>query len=275
MKRVKILALAGAASMLAATGAMAAIQNSKHDLSSVSTSGGNTFSGTNEVCVFCHTPHGSDTSAPVPLWNRALNSSPSTTYTTYDSLQTSTLDGQIGYVGSVSLACLSCHDGTQAMDSIINEPGSGTDNAAYNAGTWTGSNQTSGKIKAGLITNIGVDLRNDHPVGVQYAGGGIAGNAECSTVPAPSTYNDADFVQPKCATINSTSFWYLDRNADSKRQRTDLILYTRNDLDRVVGGEPEPSVECASCHDPHETTYGTFLRMSNSGSGLCLACHVK
>ena len=28
-------------------------------------------------------------------------------------------------VGSVSLACLSCHDGAQAMDNLINAPGSG------------------------------------------------------------------------------------------------------------------------------------------------------
>lgn len=274
MKRVTSLALLGAASMLAASGAMAAIANSKHDLSSVSTSGGNTFSGTNEVCVFCHTPHGSDTSAPVPLWNRNLNSTPSTTYTTYDQLNTSTLDGSIGYVGSVSLACLSCHDGTQAMDTVINEPGSGVDNAAYTAGTWSGANQTSGKIKAGLITMIGTDLKNDHPVGVQYAGGGLT-DANCGAAITTSMFKDEDFFVPTCVTVNSTPFWYLEKSGNAKRDRKDIILYTRDDLDRVVGGTKEPSVECASCHDPHETANGTFLRISNSGSGLCLACHNK
>jgi predicted CXXCH cytochrome family protein len=34
-------------------------------------------------------------------------------------------------------------------------------------------------------------------------------------------------------------------------------------------------VECASCHDPHDTTHTPFLRKSNSGSGLCLTCHNK
>ncbi len=47
-------------------------------------------------------------------------------------------------------------------------------------------------------------------------------------------------------------------------------------------GEGNPDVvfydaktECPSCHDPHKTTYGKFLRVSNDGSTLCLICHNK
>ena len=48
-----------------------------------------------------------------------------------------------------------------------------------------------------------------------------------------------------------------------------MILYTRN-----FAAGSGPSVECASCHDPHtETT--TFLRTSNDDSAVCLACHIK
>ena len=36
-----------------------------------------------------------------------------------------------------------------------------------------------------------------------------------------------------------------------------------------------PSVECASCHDPHRADTSTFLRIANAGSAVCLACHVK
>jgi predicted CXXCH cytochrome family protein len=32
-------------------------------------------------------------------------------------------------------------------------------------------------------------------------------------------------------------------------------------------------VECASCHDPHDTRAGAMLRMQNNRSQLCLACH--
>jgi len=34
-------------------------------------------------------------------------------------------------------------------------------------------------------------------------------------------------------------------------------------------------VECGSCHDPHEATNGTFLRISNGKGDLCTGCHVK
>ncbi|MDQ1298438.1 MAG: hypothetical protein QG558_977 [Campylobacterota bacterium] len=34
-------------------------------------------------------------------------------------------------------------------------------------------------------------------------------------------------------------------------------------------------VECGSCHDPHESTNGTFLRISNAGAALCTGCHMK
>jgi predicted CXXCH cytochrome family protein len=37
------------------------------------------------------------------------------------------------------------------------------------------------------------------------------------------------------------------------------------------------SMQCSSCHDPHNDTAGEqpFLRASISGSALCLVCHDK
>jgi len=36
------------------------------------------------------------------------------------------------------------------------------------------------------------------------------------------------------------------------------------------------TVQCGSCHDPHDnTTAQPFLRIDNTGSALCLDCHVK
>jgi len=35
------------------------------------------------------------------------------------------------------------------------------------------------------------------------------------------------------------------------------------------------SMECATCHDAHDDTNASFLRMDNSNSGLCLNCHSK
>lgn len=35
------------------------------------------------------------------------------------------------------------------------------------------------------------------------------------------------------------------------------------------------TVQCASCHDVHDNTFAPFLRATNVGSALCLACHAK
>lgn len=249
-----------ASTLLTATSVEATIANTKHNLGSTGT-GPNTYSGTAEICVFCHTPHGGDTSASVPLWNKTL-AAPNT-YTTYDSLGTSSLDGATAPVGSVSIACLSCHDGTQAMDAVLNAPGSGAVVASYSAGTWTGNSSPQG------IALIGQDLSNDHPIGIQYGGGGIT-----KTAPAAPT-NDVDFVSPNNATINGNTIWWVDTEAtpNGTRQKTDMQLYTRS-VAAIDGGTAQPFVECASCHDPH-TENSTFLRVSNAGSAVCLACHTK
>lgn len=243
---------------------MAGISSTKHNLGTTGTGTNHLTAGTSEICVFCHTPHASNTaSGAPPLWNKAL---PTSTYTTYSTANSSTIDGEVLSVGSVSLACLSCHDGTQAMDNMINAPGSGGYNASgasLTGATWTGANQTAGVLKANIVTNIGTDLRNDHPVGIQYCGGGIT--------TAGGTCADSDFYAPANATINGTKVWWVDTSAGTTntREKTDMILYTRT-FTAGVG----PSVECASCHDPHSTNT-TFLRIENTNSAVCLSCHNK
>ena len=259
--------------------AIAQVANTKHNLGSAGT-GPNTFSGTAEICVFCHTPHGASTTAAVPLWNRTLDDP--TTYQTYDSLGTSSMQGATAPVGSVSIACLSCHDGTQAMDAVSNQPGSGLVDATFNGGNW-GTSPAASTSPIGSITNSVVrltkDLRDDHPIGVQYGGGGL-------TVATPNLaagqHNDPDFNATASEVINGTTIWWVDTGG-AGRQKTDIQLYTRTDTQSAAGtgstsvaiaGGAQPYVECASCHDPH-TTNPTFLRISNDGSAVCLACHNK
>ncbi len=249
--------------LMAWTDASADVANTPHNLGS-NGPGPNTFSGTAEICVFCHTPHGGDTSASVPLWNKNLTTA---SYTTYDSLGTSSLNGATAPVGSVSIACLSCHDGTQAMDLVLNEPGSGAIVDSYSnpttGGAWTGSSSPTG------IALIDVDLQDDHPVGIQYGGGGL-------TVTSPTAgTNDPDFKTAATADINGTQIWWVDTGTLNigTRQKTDMQLYTRS-VAGIDGGAAQPFVECASCHDPHTET-GTFLRISNDNSAVCLACHTK
>jgi hypothetical protein len=301
---------------LVTASAFAGIANTRHNLGATGT-GLNHTDGTGEICIFCHTPHGGDTAAPVPLWNKKLTNPAN--FTTYDQLGTSTLDAAVGTVGSVSLACLTCHDGTQAIDNIINAPGSGgfdTTGGGVDGLAWTwvtdgtlGTNgQFTGGVAAGNIWQIGTDLTNDHPVSMQYGGGGYSlssptGGKFGTTTPT----RDEDFAV--ATQIPGSPRWYVENSkppgATAGFDKWDFKLYTRDTSTEThvsangaaFAGEQEPFVECGSCHDPHfETT--TFLRMdgtvdvstggltgavtgvtgtaqSNTGSRVCLTCHTK
>lgn len=275
--------LFGATAVVAALGmsqqAVAGIADTKHNLGS-SANGGtgsaarvNSTTGTAEICVFCHTPHASNTLATgAPLWNKAVPLA--NTFTTYGTANSSTIDGKVLDVGSVSLACLSCHDGAQAMDNMVNAPGSGGYNAAgaSAAYTWTGANQTAGALKAGIVSNLGKDLSNDHPIGIQYCGGGITGTATTGCKD-PDFQGGTTGTNLKTASINQVQVWWVDTSVGTSgsRDKTDMILYNRE----FTAGVPGPSVECGTCHDPHSSTNATFLRVSNDASAVCLACHVK
>lgn len=127
----------------------AQIRNSKHDLSSSSTTTGPKSTSSNEVCVFCHTPHSQ--AATTLLWNRTASSA---TYTVYSS---SSMEQVVGQPGSSSKNCLSCHDGTVAFNSLLNNPGSGV-----------GTAPTMSKSAISGWDSLSTNLSNDHPVGFVY-----------------------------------------------------------------------------------------------------------
>jgi len=230
------------------------IKGSKHDLSS----GGDAQVGAGgEICVFCHTPHGSNTTAAVPLWNKTLTDPSS--YTLYNATSSSTIDGDVAAVGSVSLACLSCHDGTQAMDAVLNVEGSGGYNASGSGGTTTMAGDITTPGTGGAIPNLNTDLTNDHPVGIEY--GSLTG----------------DSAQYQALSGTSPQQW-VDTTGPGVREKADLTLYDR--------GDGTARVECATCHDPHNGPLdsagapdvgaaGTFLRIANTNSAVCLTCHIK
>lgn len=188
------------------------------------------------------------------------------------------MDGEVVAVGSVTLACLSCHDGYQAMDNLINAPGSGgydsTGGGATGLGyTWSAGGEIIGTTDP--IPRIGVNLRDDHPIGIPYCGG-----ASSYTSAALTGCADGDFVSSgwSSKTINSQTVYWLDGTGTTAgiRDKQDVIFYTRTDFS---GGSAQPSVECGSCHDPHVESKGTenimFMRVATAGSAICLACHVK
>ncbi len=115
----------------------AAITGSAHDFSTENWN----FGG--EICQPCHTPH--DASLDVagsPLWNRQSTSAIFQLYSspTFDGAST------IAQPSGTSKLCLSCHDGTVALD---------------NFGGFTGGNEFT-------FLQVGTDLRNDHPISFVY-----------------------------------------------------------------------------------------------------------
>lgn len=268
---------AAAVAALFSGSALAGIANTKHNLAggTGSTAPGNKTSSTDQICVFCHTPHASDTTTPVPLWNKALPAS--TGYTVYSS---DSMQGTADMTASASLVCLSCHDGSQAMDSTVNAPGQGLGSTLENgikvigaATNWSGTNQTSGKMNANTVAMLSKDLQNDHPIAIPYCGGGLsAANDATATT---GSCNDGDFNAIKTAKIGSNQAFWIDvaGGTANSRQRTDISLYKRE-----VGGTNVPYVECGSCHDPHVELAAplvSFMRVTTAGSAICLACHNK
>lgn len=232
--------------------ALAQIHLTKHNLTGNAVNMDRRSGASSEICMFCHTPFGGEPQVTRPLWNR---NEPAVAYNTYNSLGTASQAGANAPVGSVSLLCLSCHDGVQAMNVMIN---SGGDAMAPN----------------GLIVTR--ELSSDHPFGVQYGGGAVSQNGPPLL---PGSYSnslmrDKAFSSAQMALLNGQPVWWVDTSAGNLgvRDKTDMQLYTRSDSTFASG--PVPFVECASCHDPHSAE-PIFLRVQNVESAVCQACHNK
>jgi predicted CXXCH cytochrome family protein len=126
------------------------IAGSAHDFSAESWNTGG------EICAPCHTPHNANTSeTDAPLWDHAVTTA---TFTLYDS---DTLDATVGQPSGISKLCLSCHDGTVALDSF---------------GGSTGSTSLTGDA------SFGTDLSNHHPVSLTYDATLVAADGELNAV---------------------------------------------------------------------------------------------
>ena len=160
-----------------------------------------------QVCIFCHTPHNA---SPIrPLWNRFM---PVNAYIVYSS---NSLDARPGQPTGSSKMCLSCHDGTIALGSIVSQ------------------NQII-QMAQGITTlppgssNLGTDLSDDHPISFRYT--------------SLLATRDTRLVAPQ-------------------------ILPPALRLD--ANGE----LQCTTCHDAHDDSFGHFLVMDNADSALCRSCH--
>ena len=152
---------------MAGAGIPLPVKGSKHDLSTTGPgpykSADLASGGTSEICVFCHTPHGGNTDAP--LWNRT-NVGSITPYTSdVMSALSSTFAGDsvlgAGLKHVKTRICLSCHDGTIAMGNVVNLPYGLTADIPI-------LNTVGGLMPQAAAGFIGTNLSDDHPVAIKY-----------------------------------------------------------------------------------------------------------
>ena len=237
------------------------IASTRHNLS-VTGPGPVRASSESEICVFCHTPHGANTQAPAPLWNRQLSGATYTPYTS-SSLDAEAIRGaQLAQPGGTSKLCLSCHDGTLALGTVTNAPGSGLGGPIAMTGTAGDGTMPAGDgTLTGFTRDLGTDLRNDHPISLTF-----------DTTLAD---RDGELVDPAGAA-----------HLAAKAEKPLLPL-------EPTGQLGELQIQCATCHDPHlfdpnAAASIKFLRAdrfqsdppigSFDGAGgdmICLGCHEK
>jgi predicted CXXCH cytochrome family protein len=167
------------------------INNTVHDLRRANTFLGGQYQSENvsdeldRLCIFCHAPHhtyrlsiesasgtgplASAQATYLPLWNHSLTQTVFTPYKngpdqpltgpkhaqSTDSLLVA--QGTFDKIGAASLLCLSCHDGSIAVNEYGHDPQS------YRS-------QSSGGVSIAAEYNIGKDgyLANHHPIGFLY-----------------------------------------------------------------------------------------------------------
>ena len=186
---------------------MSKVENTPHNLANVDVWG--VVLPQNRVCLPCHISHNAildDAGQSQALWNHAM------TEQTFQMYTTST-GNPVAQPEGASKLCLSCHDGATALDSFGNNEG------FFN----------NVLIPPDRPSNLGTDLRDDHPIGVEYPPPDLLGYKDKSTF-------------------------------------TGVRVVTIDGVDRV---------ECTSCHDAHDNTFGMFLLQTVEGSALCKECHDK
>ncbi len=196
------------------------------------------FSDLGESCVYCHIPPGnndvdSSTLGGISGWNRFRGAT--NTYNLYDSR---TIDNKVLTPSPISLLCLSCHDGTMAVDMTVFKPNgwrSSEDAALHLRINGADDLMNCAKCHNGRIAHniaikhIGTDLTNDHPISMTYAG---------------LNNKDPDFNRPDGP-------YGFDNG---------VKIY-------------DNKVECATCHNVHNPDVTLLLRVS--ADRLCETCHIK
>ena len=246
MKLVALFAI-----VLIATSAIAGsstIINTPHNLSSGGP-GGVRASSEQEVCVFCHTPHKS--SGVQPLWNRQVIPQ---AYKVYSS---NSLQAKPNQPTGTSKLCLSCHDGTIALGSVLSR-----DQHIGMAGGVTTMPPGS--------KNLGTDLSDDHPISFRYDST-LAGKNPKLKDPAllPQTVRLDRNQEVQCTTCHNPHDNTNDRFLVMDNSRSQLC----NSCHSMGTTDVPGHIDCASCHQPHSAPSGPYLLKAQKPTDTCLPCH--
>jgi hypothetical protein len=244
MKTLNLLTLTMVTGSLLTLTTRAGIIGSPHDFSANDWSSGNgNFSDQHTVCSVCHTPHHADATLG-PLWNHTSSGGGFTMYANGVSPGANIRFTPASQPNASSLACLSCHDGTVAVNS-------------YGGSANPGS--------SGTITNgasLTKDLTHSHPISFSYDTTLVSKdkwlfNPDTTTVNPPASGGGA-FVSDSDMTING---FLLNGNHT-------VECSSCHDVHNQVGS-------------PYDVTYNRHLvklngvDANNDGSLLCRACHNK
>jgi hypothetical protein len=230
-------AMAAVIALFCAGAAQASISTTKHNLSSTGPGSikGSVGQQNDEICVWCHTPHSANTGfTGAPLWNKAT---PATSYTMYGPTIAGTPTDATP--AGISKACLSCHDGVSAINSIVNAAGSGGLVAGGATVAFGATAAGTGVLMPAGASNIGTTLADDHPVSLAYTAG-------------------------KGSLVATTTVFGTGTIADLLR--TGKVECSSCHDPHVAAGDTTVQGTVASA---------LFLRKSNAGSALCLSCHAK
>jgi predicted CXXCH cytochrome family protein len=236
-KKIGIAVAGSLAALLPLAMAFASIQNSKHDLSSANSGAAVRASTTNQICIFCHTPH--KAGSQQLLWNHKAG-----TVTGFSAGQVTAAGTTLPTaISGSSQRCLGCHDGTTGVGDVFTTDTSGTTSIGM---TGADVDPTTGKITNSFyIVGNGSNLDTNHPVGIPYPGQSGSYNSILSA--AITGYNTT-------ASVTAAG----------------LKLFNDGTAGSVLG------VECASCHDVHNSAgVDKLLWIDNTASALCLKCHDK
>jgi mono/diheme cytochrome c family protein len=259
-----LTATSAQAGLLARTG----VTNSLHDMNFyvVDTLGSGDGDVYGRTCVFCHTPHNAqpiDPLYPVPLWNHEYGTADFTTgvyqWATPENLPLVIADPLVG----PSRLCMSCHDGTVAVDQH-GSAFSGTGDARYQEGsTWLSGPRAIGEDG---------DLTNDHPIGFSYQ---LAlDERNTADLQTPELALKTDYFVSEIAQTSSQGVYDVHERLAQGRTIGDVLF--QGDI-----------MTCSSCHEVHNKenvvqevgTDGSvpnyFLYGKERDSMICLSCHLK